>query len=247
LETNSWQSTLSALVLLVASVLGCNKLSGDQPKTAATPNANNGSASQTATNTTADIAGNYDVVGTNPGGSPYKGTLEVIKRGDVYQFRWKAGPQYDGIGVPNGNVVSVAFTGGSDGKGCGVVNYEQVGTDTLDGKWGYWGLNESGTEQAVRSGGSGLAGNYDAIGKNPNGSSYKAALVIAASGTGYKFDWNNGSAGYGISRGSNVSVGIGGARCAFVAYEIKPDGMLDGIWGGYGTSKTGTERATKKN
>jgi hypothetical protein len=246
LENNSWKSTLSALLFLVASVLGCNKLSGDQPKTAATPNANNGSASQTATKTTPDISGNYDVVGTNPGGGPYRGVLEVIKRGDVYQFRWKAGPQYDGIGVPNGNVVAVAFTGGSDGKGCGVVNYELVGDNTLDGKWGYWGLNESGMERAVRTSGSGLAGNYDATGKNPDGSGYKATLAVAPAGSGYKFDWSNNSSGFGISRGSNVSVGIGGARCAFVAYEIKPDGMLDGIWGGYGTNKTGTEKATKK-
>src|SRR6266850_6695716 len=247
MKKNSWQSILSALVIFVACVMGCSKSATDAPKAGATPNANNGSANQTASNTTADIAGNYDLVGTNPSGSPYKGALEVIKRGDVYQFRWNAGKQYDGIGVPNGNVVAVAFTGGSDGKGCGVVNYEQVGDNTLEGKWGYWGVDESGTEKAVRTTGPGLAGNYDATGKNPDGSAYKATLAVAPAGSGYKFDWSNNSSGFGISRGSNVSVGIGGARCAFVAYEIKPHGMLDGIWGGYGTSKTGTEKATKKN
>jgi hypothetical protein len=31
-----------------------------------------------------------------------------------------------------------------------------------------------------------------------------------------------------------------------VAYEIKPNGVLEGIWGGYGSDKTGTETATKK-
>jgi hypothetical protein len=31
-----------------------------------------------------------------------------------------------------------------------------------------------------------------------------------------------------------------------VAYEIKPNGVLDGVWGGYGSEKTGTEKATKK-
>ena len=45
---------------------------------------------------------------------------------------------------------------------------------------------------------------------------------------------------------NTLSVGIGGSRCAFVAYEIKPDGTLDGVWGGYGSDKTGTEKATKK-
>jgi hypothetical protein len=43
-----------------------------------------------------------------------------------------------------------------------------------------------------------------------------------------------------------VAVGIGGARCGFVAYEIKSDGTLDGIWGGYGSDKTGTEKAAKQ-
>lgn len=126
------------------------------------------------------------------------------------------------------------------------MNYELLGDGTLDGKWGYWGVNESGTERAMRTSGAGLAGNYDATGKNPDGSGYKATLSIAPSGGGYKFDWSNDSSGFGVKRGSNVSVGIGGSRCAFVAYEIKPDGMLDGIWGGYGSNKTGTEKATKK-
>lgn len=243
MDSNSWQNALSALALLVACVLGCNRSSGDAPKPLTSANQN---TSQTTPVTTPDIAGNYRLTGTNEDGSPYKGDLEVIKRGDVYQFRWNAGRQYDGIGVPNGNVVSVAFTGGSDGKGCGVVNYEMVGDDRLDGKWGFWGVNESGTEKAVRTSGSGLTGNYDATGKNPNGSGYKETVVIAPLGGGYKFDWSNKASGFGVKRGSNVSVGVGGARCAFVAYEIMPDGMLDGIWGGYGGTKTGTEKATKK-
>lgn len=244
MKSNSWRGSVSALALLVACVLGCNRSNTDGPKPPA--NDNSGNANQTSTTTTPDIAGNYTVTGTNENGSPYKGALEVIKRGDVYQFRWNAGTQYDGVGVPNGNVVSVAFTGGSDGKGCGVVNYEMAGDDTLAGKWGYWGVNESGVETAVRSSGSGLAGNYDVTGRNPDGSGYKGSLAIAPLGGGYKFDWSNHASGFGVKRGSNVSVGIGGARCAFVAYEIQPDGTLDGIWGGYGGTKTGTEKASKK-
>ncbi|HVQ37655.1 MAG TPA: hypothetical protein VMS31_08980 [Pyrinomonadaceae bacterium] len=246
METNSWPGTLTALALLVACVLGCNKSGGDAPKPLTSTNQNSGNTSHTAPTTTPDIAGSYRVEGTNENGSPYRGELAVIKRGDVYQFRWNAGTQYDGVGVPNGNVVAVAFTPGSEGKGCGVVNYELVGDDTLDGKWGYWGVNESGTEKAVRTGGSGLPGNYDATGKNPDGSGYKATLAVAPLGGGYKFDWSNSASGFGVKQGTNVSVGIGGARCAFVAYQVQPDGNLEGIWGGYGGTKTGTEKATKK-
>jgi hypothetical protein len=240
---NSWQGTLTVLVLFVACVLGCSKSNADVPKTLS--DANKTTTVEPKTTTPADISGNYDVTGTNEDGSPYKGALQVIKHGDVYQFRWNAGRQYDGVGVPNGNVVAVAFTEGQDGKGCGVVNYQVLPDGTLDGKWGYWGVNESGSETATRDEGSGLAGDYDVSGKNPNGNGYKAGLTITPRSGGYQFAWSNNTSGFGIKRGSNVSVGIGGPRCAFVAYEVTPSG-LDGVWGGYGSDKTGTEKATKK-
>ena len=116
----------------------------------------------------------------------------------------------------------------------------------LDGKWGYWGVNEAGAEKATRTGGSSLTGDYDATGKNPDGKEYKAKLTVEPAGNLYRFVWSNNTDGMGIKQGSNVAVGIGGARCGFVAYEIKSDGTLDGIWGGYGTDKTGTEKATKQ-
>ena len=239
----SWRSTFITLSLFVTSVLGWSNSARMPPSTSAAP-ANNSSANQTTA--PAEIAGSYDVTGTNEDGSAYKGALEIIKHGEAYQFRWNAGKQYDGVGIENGGVVAVAFTEGTDGKACGVVTYKVLGDGTLDGKWGYWGVNEAGTEKATRTTGSGLAGTYNTIGKNPDGREYKGKLSIAPEAGGYKFAWNNDSAGFGIRQGDTVSVGIGGSRCAFVAYEIKPNGMLDGIWGGYGSLKTGTEKATKK-
>ena len=242
MKQRSWLSSLVAVALLFVCAIGCTKSGGDVTKTEP---ANSNTANEVV-GPTPDIAGDYSVTGTNEDGSPYKGALKVIKHGDVYQFRWDAGKQYDGIGVPNGNVVAVAFTEGSDGKGCGVVSYQLLSNGTLDGKWGYWGRDEMGTETATRTSGSDLSGDYNATGKNPNGSPYKAELSIKPNAGGYQFAWSNGSSGFGIKQGKAVSVGIGGPRCAFVAYEIKPDGTLDGVWGGYGTSKTGTEKATKK-
>jgi len=244
MKQNSWLSLLLALALFVACVLGCAK-SGVNSSNERSASNSNTNAPQNRATAHADIAGDYTVVGTNENGSPYKGTLEVIKHGDVYQFRWSAGKQYDGVGVPNGNVVAVAFTGGSSGKGCGVVSYQLLKDGILDGVWAYWGVNEMGTERAERTSGSGLAGDYTVTGTNPNGSRYKAALSVTSNAGGYNFAWSNNSSGYGIKQGNTVSVGIGGPRCAFVAYEITPEG-LDGVWGGYGTQKTGTEKATKK-
>ena len=185
--------------------------------------------------TQANIAGKYNVTGTNPNGSAYRGTLEIIPHGEVYQFRWKAGNQSDGVGVVNGDVVAVAFAAGANGKGCGVIDYLIRSDGSLVGRWGYWGTDEAGSENATRTTGTELVGDYDADGKNPTGTNYKVKLTVEPAGNIYRFVWSNNSDGVGIKRGDHVSVGIGGARCGFVAYEIKADGTLDGVWGGYGT------------
>lgn len=243
---------ISVLVVtfMLVFVAACNMGS----KSNSTPADSGGSGAKTATNSStsapavpaANIAGTYNVTGTNPNGAAYKGALEVIAHGDVFQFRWNAGSQYDGVGVQNGGVVAVAFAAGANGEGCGVVDYVIQGDGTLDGKWGYWGVNEGGAERATKTSGAGLEGDYDVTGKNPNGKDYKSQLTVEAIRSNYRFVWSNNTDGFGIRQGDNVAVGIGGSRCGFVAYEIKPDGSLDGIWGGYGTDKTGTEKATKQ-
>jgi hypothetical protein len=245
--------TVLAIILLTACLSGCKSgktVTNNDNGNSAPKNSNSATTStntnNTATAPTPDIAGKYNVSGDNPTGTVYKGTLEVIKRGDVYQFRWNAGEQYDGVGVANGNIVAVAFASGADGKGCGVIDYAIQSDGTLEGKWGYWGVNQMGTERATRTSGSGLAGQYDASGKNPDGKEYKATLTVEPAVNLYRFLWSNNTEGLGIKRGDNVAVGIGGSRCGFVTYEIQSDGTLDGIWGGYGTEKTGTEKATKQ-
>ena len=236
--------------VLIAFAAACNM----GRKTETKPADKSGSVASGASTSTAsapampaaDIAGKYNVTGTNPDGAIYKGTLEVLAHGDVFQFRWNAGAQYDGVGIVNGDVAAVSFTSGANGEGCGVVDYLIQSDGTLDGKWGYWGVNESGTERATRTSGSGLVGEYDATGKNPSGKEYKAKISVEPAGDLYKFVWSNNTDGIGFKMGNGVAVGIGGNRCGFVAYEIKSDGTLDGIWGGSGSDKTGTEKAVKQ-
>jgi len=246
--------TSVAIFALIVVIVGCKSVGSTNSKTSVKTDTAHSSTSAgggtTATNDASaplpDVPGKYNVVGTNPNGSTYKGTLEVVQHGDVYEFRWSAGVTYNGVGIKNGDVVAVSFTGGGNGKGCGVVDYLITSDGTLDGRWGYWGTNESGTEKATRTAGSGLLSTYAATGSNPDGRQYKANLVVARFGKLYGFAWSNHTEGIGIERGDHVSVGIGGARCGFVSYEIKSDGSLDGVWGGYGTDKTGTEKATKQ-
>jgi len=238
-----------AFALLISFAAACKlgrSPSTSSEKTGSASGSSTANAATAGSAPAAHIAGKYNITGTNPNGAPYKGTLEIIAHGDVYQFRWNAGAQYDGVGILNGNVVAVAFASGEKGEGCGVVDYMIRGDGALDGKWGYWGVNESGTERATRSSGSGLEGEYDATGRNPNGKEYKVRITVRPAGELYRFIWSNNTDGIGIKRGNNVAVGIGGERCGFVAYEIRSDGTLDGVWGGSGAETTGTERAVKQ-
>src|SRR5580765_4208272 len=228
-------TSVLALTLVSACLLGC-KFSGASSTSTSSggSNSSNSSSSRSSSARTAvappNIAGKYNVTGSNPNGSNYRGTLEVIAHGDVYQFRWNAGTQYDGVGVQNGNIVAVAFANGPNGKGCGVVDYDIQSDGALDGKWGYWGTNEAGTETATRTSGSSLAGEYDGTGKNPGGTTYKVKITVEPAGNLYHFVWSNNTEGTGIKRGDNVAVGIGGSRCGFVTYEVQSDGSLDGLW-----------------
>jgi hypothetical protein len=246
MKPNSRSRAALAFILFVSCVIGC-KSGRSSNSESSTRTASNSNAASVPAPPPPNISGKYNIVGTNPSGTIYRGQLEVIKHGDVYQFRWNAGNQYDGVGVQNGKVVAVAFASGANGKGCGVVDYDIASDGSLDGKWGYWGTNESGTETATRTSGPGLEGEYDGSGKNPNGTRYSVKIAVEpAAGNLYRFSWSNNTEGVGIKRGNNIAVGIGGARCGFVTYEVMSDGTLDGIWGGYGSDKTGTEKATKQ-
>ncbi|HEX3084673.1 MAG TPA: hypothetical protein VHP99_09145, partial [Pyrinomonadaceae bacterium] len=129
-----------ALALLVGMVLGCkstttstssNSNSNAKEESSKSTNSNTNSSTKTTSAPAPDIAGKYNITGTNPEGGGYKGTLEVITRGDVYQFRWNAGTQYDGVGVQNGSIVAVAYANGADGKGCGVIDYDIASDGSL--------------------------------------------------------------------------------------------------------------------
>src|SRR6266849_6216946 len=176
MKLQSRHHAVIVIALLIASVIACkstgSSTSSTTNRTEPAKNTNSSTSTTTAPATPPDIAGKYNVVGSNPGGGTYKGTLEIIPHGDVYQFRWNAGTQYDGVGVANG-------------KGCGVVDYEIASDGALDGKWGYWGVDEAGTEKAIRTGGSSLAGDYEATGKNPDGKEYKAKLTVEPAGNLY--------------------------------------------------------------
>ena len=234
---------------MIFAGIACNKASETPAaNTAASPASQ--PASTNPSTSSKDISGNYTVSGQNEGGGGnYGGDLTVTKRDEVYQFSWKSGDKtYDGVGVQAGKSVGVSFTEGSDGKGCGVVLYQIKPDGSLDGKAGYWGVNEAETETATRTAGTDLEGSYDIKGANPGGQSYQGKLNVKKQGAGYRFEWNAVSTfdGFGIRGADMVAVGIGGDQCGFVGYDVLADGTLQGKWGSAGSTSVGTETAKKK-
>ena len=225
--------------------------SSDTPSNTSSTTTTSSSSPETAVaQRSRDISGNYTISGENEGGQgEYTGDLTITKRGDVYQFSWSSGDKtYDGVGVQTGNSVGVAFTEGSEGTGCGVVLYEIKPDGNLDGKAGYWGVDEAETEKATRTSGSDLEGTYNVSGENPEGKAYNGKLSVKKEGAGYRFAYDTGSTmtGFGIRGANMVAVGLGGSNCGFLGYDIQSDGTLEGKWGSPGSTSVGTEVAKKK-
>lgn len=210
------------------------------------PGAAHSRAPNNLSNSETDISGDYTVTGHSGSGTDYEGELRIQKQGKVYQFHWWAGNQFEGIGIVNGGYVAVSYSDDPSAiEDCGVVIYRILANGTLDGLWGFYGEDEMGTERAVHARGTGLTGSYNVTGTNLTGSSYKALLTITEKGAGYELQWRN-EKGFGVRRGNTLSVAYGGEQCSWVAYEIKPNGELDGLWGPYGAENAGRERAVPK-
>lgn len=243
--------SIAALMLVGLACSGNVSVGGNNANATNTAPANTaGMKTEASPGSTRDISGAYATKGTNPDNAgSYEADLTVTKRDDVYQFSWDSkGNKYDGVGVVNENAVAVSYTDGENGKGCGVVLYKINEDGSLDGKVGYWGVNTMENEKAIRRSGTGLEGEYEISGKNPEGKEYKGSLTVTKEGQGYVFAWKAGAniEGFGIRAGNLVAAGLGGKQCSFLAYDIKRDGTLDGKWGGRTSSVLGTEIATKK-
>ena len=191
----------------------------------------------------ADLAGSYDVTGTNPDESAYGGTLLVAARGPVYQFSWATGNDYEGVGLQGNDAVAVGY----GGEGCGAVIYRVGGDGTLHGRWALYGTEAVGTERARRTSGSGLAGTYRIEGTNPDGSPYAGSLLVERDGPAYTLTWEAGGTyvGAGILMDDEFGASYGGEACGVAVYTVR-GADLDGQWTSHGAGAVGTERATRR-
>lgn len=190
------------------------------------------------------IAGSYNLLGTNPDGSEYSGTLGVSASGDAYSWSWNDG-EYLGIGLQTGDVVSVAW--GADE--CYVVSYA-VGEDgVLNGVWTDMAASGIGGDVATPTDnmGEGIEGLYNAVGTNTDGSEYTCSLQVTKTADNvYEWYWFNCGeyTGVGIQDGDVVSVAYGSDSCSAISYHVEDDGTLNGVWAYVNTTSLGTDVAT---
>jgi hypothetical protein len=89
------------------------------------------------------IEGLYNAAGKNPDGSEYGCSLQVTKKADgVYEWYWFNCGEYTGVGIQNGNIVSVAY-GASE---CSAMAYKVNDDSSMDATWTYVGQTDLGTE-----------------------------------------------------------------------------------------------------
>lgn len=253
-KTTTKISVISLLSIILAFTLAACSFStklGDTKTSESNPAGNENSTVRTPERSTnGDLGGSYAVKGIGPDGSTYQGEVIVTKRDAVYQMSWKVGREsYDGVAVQDGNTLAAAYTTGASGKGCGAVIYKINSDNSLDGKWGEWGVNSTGTEKAAPVGQlNNSVGVFSVSGSNADGSDYTGKLTVTKSGNEvYQFAWETGSkfVGTGVKMGEYLAAGSGSKQCGFVIYEIKGE-TLQGKWGVPGSTALGTETAAKK-
>lgn len=91
--------------------------------------------------------GTYDVRGTNPDGSKYKGTARIeVTSNTTCRITWHVGSESSGICMRNGIALAAGYVLGDK---VGLVIYEIRDDGTLDGIWTVADEDGSGTELLI--------------------------------------------------------------------------------------------------
>ena len=98
-----------------------------------------------------------------------------------------------------------------------------------------------------------IAGDYAAVGTNPDGRKYNATLKVPPHEDVYQFTWLSGKSTYdgvGVMTDNEVAVsftdGESGKGCGVVLYKITSNGSMEGKIGYWGTNTLETESAVRK-
>jgi hypothetical protein len=82
------------------------------------------------------ISGVYECEGTTANGTPYRGTVEIVRNNSMYEVLWTFGPRerYLGFGLVNDNVLAVSVLAGMPGVVAYKIERSEKGA-RLVGQW----------------------------------------------------------------------------------------------------------------
>src|SRR5437868_7089753 len=91
-----------------------------------------------------NVAGRYQVQGTNPNGSGYSGTAEITQTSpSTCRIAWHVGSEWTGICMLSGDVFAAAYRSGNSS---GLLIYHRQPDGSLSGEWTV-GAGGGGTER----------------------------------------------------------------------------------------------------
>jgi len=100
-------------------------------------------AALTAPVSAQSIAGRYQVSGTNPNGSSYSGTAQIVQTSPTTcRIAWHVGSEWTGICMLSGEVFAAAY---HSGNSAGLLIYHRQPDGTMTGDWTV-GAGANGTE-----------------------------------------------------------------------------------------------------
>jgi hypothetical protein len=92
------------------------------------------------------VGGRYQVQGTNPNGSNYSGTAEVVPRGDTCRITWHVGSEWRGICMVSGGSFAASYRSGDT---FGLLIYQIQPDGSLSGVWTLADGGGRGTETLI--------------------------------------------------------------------------------------------------
>jgi hypothetical protein len=99
----------------------------------------------------ADPSGNYDFSGTTLEGEAYKGTLQVLKSGDVYEliYTYEDGTTQEGSAVGDDSFLAYGYADEEE-TGVGMMVAKEGTPGTWEGIWTNLGASKMSTEMWVK-------------------------------------------------------------------------------------------------
>ncbi|MGQ9706520.1 MAG: hypothetical protein ACUVWP_05890 [bacterium] len=210
-----------------------------------------------------DLAGLYNIKGTNPDNSEYEGTLNITKNGDAYSGTWQtADLNYDGVAIRESNYLVFAFAD-ADRTWFGVCLYKIEKSGALNGVWASYAMDGLGTEIATKMGVSPPAvkfkpdtpihpieASYNFTGTNVDGSEYSGTVTLQKTVSYFDINWKdtlgNEFIGLGIPHKNIFAVATAEPQppnFGVCVYKLVAPDKLEGLW----TANAGDGKLIKEN